>query len=164
MMNNSRRRAQPETVVGSAVTAWPGPGASSGSGRERSSQEFQAGLDQLHDDDSHYSLPTASLVPDDSVSAVAGLYHSQHPPAGAFRQSLHQEQIEADEALARRMQEIDMGERQNESEDEEDDEDDEDIRTAMANSRETARLDEERRSRAGGGKFSDLFMPDSSWI
>lgn len=159
---NSRRRGQPSTVVGSAVTAWPGPGASSGHRRVPSSnREFQAGLDQLGDDEPGFSLPTASLTPDDSVSAVAGVYHSQ--------QHL-QEQIDADAALALQMQECEIEDRRqdDESDDEDEDEDgDEDIRTAIANSRETARLDEERRSRAsrgGGGQFSDLFMPDSSWL
>lgn len=157
----SRRRLQPDTVVGSAVTAWPGPGTSSGQQKARSSRDFQAGLDQL-DGPPGFSLPTASLTPEDSVSAVAGVYHSHR--------SL-QHQIDADEALARHIQECDLREeqRQDDSDDDsdgDDDEDDDDIRTAIANSRETARLDEERRSRAGrgGGQFSGLYMSDSSWL
>lgn len=157
----SRRRLQPDTVVGSAVTAWPGPGTSSGQQKARSSRDFQAGLDQL-DGPPGFSLPTASLTPEDSVSAVAGVYHSHR--------SL-QDQIDADEALARHIQECDLKEeqRQDDSDDDsdgDDDEDDDDIRTAIANSRETARLDEERRSRAGrgGGQFSGLYMSDSSWL
>lgn len=167
---NNRRRPQTNTVVGSAVTVWPGPGAPSGDSLEsgqhmaRSSQEFQAGLDQL-DSDTDFSLPTATLGPDDSVSAVAGrLYHARlHGAVSQHR--LRQEQINADEALARQMQEADLEGQRNESEDDEDadNDDDEDLRTAIANSRETRR-DEERRSRAGRGQFSDLFMPDSSWI
>lgn len=155
----NRRRLQPDTVVESAVTAWPGPDAGSGQHRARSGREFQAGLDQL-DDSPGFSLPTASLTPEDSVSAVAGVYHSQRQ---------RQDQIDADEALARQMQECDLEEeeRQDDSDDDDgDDDEDEDIRTAIANSRETARLDDERRSRAarGGGQFSGLYMPDSSWI
>lgn len=152
--NNSRRRAQRATVVESTVTAWPGPVAnSSGQSRARSSREFQAGLDQL-DGEPGFSLPSASVTPDDSVSAVAGRYHCQ-------RQRL--EQIDADAALARRMQECVYLEEEPRCESDDEDED-EDIRTAMANSRETARLDDARRSRAGHGPFSDLYMPDSSWI
>lgn len=165
---DSRRRAQPTTVVGSAVTAWPGPGASSGhhkapsSNTTRLSQEFQAGLDTL--DQLHgapgFSLPSATILPDDSVSAVAGLYPlpEQH--------HVLQDQIDADEVLARQMQECDIEQQQQyESDDDEDDEDDEDIRTALANSHETARHDEERRLRAGrSGPCSGMFMPDSSWL
>lgn len=149
----SRRRLQPDTVVGSAVTAWPGP-------RARSGREFQAGLDQL-DGEPGFSLPTASITPEDSVSAVAGVYHADR---------LRQDQIDADEALARQMQECDLEEEQRyESDDDEDGDDDDedgDVRTAIANSCETARLDEERRSRAGrgGGQFSGLYMDDSSWL
>ena len=165
---DSRRRAQPNTAVGSAVAAWPAPGASSvhhmapSSNTARSSQEFQAGLDTLNQlsGGPGFSLPSATLLPDDSVSAVAGL----HPPLQHYPL---QDQIDADEALARQMQECDI-ERQDETDetDEDDeDEDGEDIRTAIANSHETARLDEERRSRAGRrGQFSDLYMPDSSWL
>lgn len=165
-MTGSRRRLQADTVVGSAVTAWPGPGDSSGHHRAPSSREFQAGLDQL-DGPPGFSLPTASLTPDDSVSAVAGVYHAH----------LHrQDQIDADEALARRMQDCDLEEEEQREDDSDDDSDgddddedeDADIRTAIANSRETARLDEERRSRAGrggGGQFSGLYISDdSSWL
>lgn len=165
----SRQRVQPgSTVVGSAVTAWPGPGGSSGNRKARSSREFQAGLDQLGDDSPGFSLPTASLTPDDSISAVArGWYHPHHRE-GENNVSQRLDQIDADEALARRLQECDLHEQPQDESDESDDEGgDEDIRTAIANSRETARLDEQRRSRAGrggGGQFSDMFMPDSSWI
>lgn len=172
-MTNGRQRVQPGTVVGSAVTAWPGPGASGGNRNARSSREFQAGLDQLGDAPG-FSLPTASLTPDDSVSAVAGMYHSHLRRGGRAGDNILQrlERIDADEALARQLQECDLeDQRRYESDDDDDDDEedgDEDIRTAIANSRETARLDEKRRSRAGrgggGGKFSDMFMPDSSWI
>ncbi|KAG6364827.1 hypothetical protein INS49_006431 [Diaporthe citri] len=155
----SRRWLQPNTVVGSTVTAWPGPGASSEQHMARSSREFQAGLDQL-DGSPGFSLPTASLTPDDSVSAVAGVYHSDHH---------RQEQIDADEALARRIQECDLEEQRQDGSDDDsdgDDDDDDDIRTAIANSRETARRDAERRLCAGrgGGQFSNMYMPDSSWL
>lgn len=171
-MTNGRKRVQPGTVVGSAVTAWPGPGASGGNRTARSSREFQAGLDQLGDAPG-FSLPTASLTPDDSVSAVAGMYHSHLRHGGRAGDNILQrlEQIDADEVLARQLQECDLEEQRRYESDDDDDHDeedgDEDIRTAIANSRETARLDEERRSpagRGGGGKFSDMYMPDSSWI
>lgn len=174
---NNRRRPRTDTVAGSAVTAWPGPGASPngnntqqiGERMAQTCQEFQAGLDQLGAD-SDFTLPTTTLGPDDSVSAVAGMY--RHLPllnAVVSERRLRQSQIDADAALARRMQEVDLeGAQQHrhgdESDDDDEDEDeDEVLRTAIANSRETADL--ERRSRAGRGLFSDLFMPeDSLWI
>ncbi|KAH8783276.1 hypothetical protein F5883DRAFT_137196 [Diaporthe sp. PMI_573] len=173
--SDNRRRPHTDTVVGSAVTAWPGPGAPSGGNSQesgqrmaQSSQEFQAGLDQLDGETVDLSLPTATLGPDDSVSAVAGrLYHARLQGVTLSQHRLRQDQIQADEALARQMQEIDLEEERDEhSEDDEDDEDDndEDLRTVIANSRETAMRDDERESRAGRGRFLDLYMPDSSWI
>lgn len=134
----------------------------------QTSQEFQARLDQLGAD-SDFTLPTTTLGPDDSVSAVAGTY--RHVPllhAVVSERRLRQSQIDADAALARQMQKVDLEgaqqrRRGHESEDDDEDEDEE-LRAAIANSRETARRDLERRSRAGRGQFSDLFMPDSSWI
>lgn len=157
------QRTQPNTVVGSAVTSWPGPGGSSGR-RARSSREFQAGLDQL-DDEGGFGLPTASVTPDDSIS-IAGAYQSRR--ATSQRRHRHpqdhdqeQDQIDADAALAWQMHECDLAESE---EDDEDDEDDEDLRTAIAASRSTAQLDEERRSRVGRGHFTGMFMDDSSWL
>lgn len=173
---NNRRRPRTDSVDESAVTAWPGLGASpignktqhTGERMAQTSQEFQARLDQLGAD-SDFTLPTTTLGPDDSVSAVAGTY--RHVPllhAVVSERRLRQSQIDADAALARQMQKVDLeGAQQrrwgHESEDDDEDEDEE-LRTAIANSRETARRDLERRSRAGRGQFSDLFMPDSSWI
>ncbi|KAG8165881.1 hypothetical protein KVR01_004433 [Diaporthe batatas] len=172
---NNRHRPRTDTVDGSAVTAWPCPGASPDSntiqqsrGRmTQTSQGFQAGLDQLGAG-SDFALRTTTLGPDDSVSAVAGIY--RHVPllqAVVSERQLRQSQIDADAALARRIQEVDLlGSQQHRpgDESEDDDDDEEELRTAIAISRETARRDLERRSRAGRGQFSDLYMPDSSWI
>jgi hypothetical protein len=172
--HNRRQPQQPDTVVGSAVTAWPGHGAPGGNSlvseqrTAQSSKEFQACLDQLDAETHLSSLPTATLVPDDSVSAVAArMYHARLQDAALSQHRLCQNQIDADEALARQLQAVGLKEKdrsEDEDDDDDDDDDDEDLRTAIANSRETARCDEERRSRTGRGQFSDLYMPDSPWM
>ncbi|KAK2604807.1 hypothetical protein N8I77_007707 [Diaporthe amygdali] len=163
----------PRRPAQSTVTAWPGPNASGSSshssGHRRapssnttlSSWEFQAGLSSIDQRDGSLgaTLPTASLLPDDSVSAVAGLYPPNRP-GNVHRHDTRQDQIEADAVLARQMLDMDL-----ESDSDGEEEGDDDIRTAIENSRETVRLDEERRARAGrGGPFSALYMPHSSWL
>ncbi|KAI3398443.1 hypothetical protein diail_9124 [Diaporthe ilicicola] len=161
-------RSQPSMgrVGRSAVTAWPGPNRSSrhrrapssSSNTTLSSREFQAGLNSINDDGlAGASLPTASILPEDSISVVGQLYSADRPDQHRWRQ----DQIDADAALARQMQD----ESDSDDGDSEDGEDGEDVRSAIEYSLQTAKDDEERRSRAGrGGRFSGLYMPDSSWI
>lgn len=167
-------RSQPSMGLpdGSAGTGWPGQNASSSSNNSYtrssvpgrtpssskttlSSREFQAGLDSISGSSSGASLPTASLLPEDSVSAVGGLYPPDQPDQHRWRQ----DQIHADAAMARQMQDMDL------ESDTEEENDADGMHTAIENSRQTARIKEETRSRRGcSGHFVDLYMPDSSWI
>ncbi|KAL1874318.1 hypothetical protein Daus18300_003682 [Diaporthe australafricana] len=166
-------------------TTWPGPNASSSSSNSHirsrssvhrrtpsssnttlSSREFQAGLESISGSSSGASLPTASLLPEDSVSAVGGLYPPQQP-GDIYQHRRRQDQIDADAALARQLQDTDVarGRRYESDSDDEEEGDGDDMRTAIENSRQTAMFEEEKRSRGGrSGHFADLYMPDPSWI